>query len=171
MTTLPEVLATDNLGVGDGFGVGDSFGVADGFGVGLGVNFGVGLGVFDGDGVGDTLVTLVSGVFVTTGFGDTGGFVTFGVCVTSVSLLFDLSTTCLPTVIPISPSILENKLGVCGGFLAYSTFASSASVKSKFSAPAPLTTTSFDSLFQYSSRMSVSVIVDLPVRIMVLTKT
>src|SRR3989304_556909 len=67
MTTLPDFFAVDVIGVVDGFGVGT--------------------GVFDGDGVGDTMVTLVTGVFVTNGVGDTRWFLPFVVGVPPLSQL------------------------------------------------------------------------------------
>ena len=99
MTTLPDILVVDKLGIGEGVGEGNSLGV--------------GTGVFDGDGVGDTVVSLVSGVFVTTGVGDTDVFVTFGSGVTSLSPSFELSTPCGLTmsniVSPINPNNLANQ--------------------------------------------------------------
>src|SRR3989344_1561390 len=53
ITTVPNFFTVDNFGLGVGVGV------ADGFGVGV--------GVFDGDEIGDTMVTLVTGVFITNG--------------------------------------------------------------------------------------------------------
>ena len=88
MTTRPDILVVDKLGIGEGVGEGNSLGVGTG-----GFD-----GDIDGDGVGDSMVTLVTGVFVTNGVGDTDIFVTSDIDVTMVTSMFELSTVLLTPV-------------------------------------------------------------------------
>src|SRR3989344_4207584 len=118
MTTLPDVLAVDNFGVGDGFG----------------------------DKVGDTNdKTIVSPSFSVC---VTKVWTCESLSTSPLTTSDVVRTLCVVSPIRRTPNNKAKKFGFSCGLLAYSSFALSASSKNNLNAPAPFFTISGDSRSQ-----------------------